>query len=113
MEKEEDRILEELGIVVSEAVIVLGEYDSPSRRLMKLTLRILHHRWELAGCDVCLPDSFHEGCFILQANTVMLVRIQNSDRKIQLMPYDANRLYEVGIVRNEHGNIKSMIVAIA
>ena len=62
---------------------------------MKLALCVCHCIGELTRSYVCLSDLFHEQCFFFQYNTMMLMRIQDSNRKFQFMPYNAYWLYKV------------------
>jgi hypothetical protein len=52
---------------------------------VELTLSIDHRIRELAGSYIGLSNSLDECCFAFEINTMMLMRIENPDGKIQFL----------------------------
>jgi len=59
---------------------------------VELSLSIGHWTGELAGSHIGLPNSLNECSLAFEVNTVMLMRIKNSNGKFQFMPHNLYRL---------------------
>ena len=67
---------------------------------MESALRIGQRRRKLARDQVGLPDPLHESREALQLGTVLLVGVEDADRKIEFLAHDCNRFSEVRVVRD-------------
>src|SRR5579862_7501541 len=76
-------------------VRVLACSNSPSSWLVELAFGVLHNGRELACGHIGLTDTLHKCGLGLQHGAVMLLRIKDANRQIQVSSYDSYGLNQI------------------
>ena len=79
---------------------------------MKVSLRILQLSGELAGCQHAFTNRLDEIGRLFEGIGRLRVGVQDTHRQVEFLPDDADRLNQIGIIRNQDGNLIKALVPI-
>lgn len=84
----------------------------PRCRFLKDAMLIGQIRRKLTRSQHTSADRAHKGGIATEHPALLFTRIQNAHRKAQLLRDQANRLSEIGVIRNEYRNLKASLMGV-